>query len=221
MRWMILLSIATITSWALCPPATAASDPSAVEEAPTVLERSSPYVAVQIGFELQAIDSAARDVASSVDQLAASMKTLTASPSLSEDQKAELMSVLGRVDQLSERVAGAVERIPGAVEESGEPLTGIATELAHDVRRTVVLTLAAVLVVIVLALLAAYLFTIRPAGQAIAGFATRLTSLARSVEQSIDLVAQTNEVQLELARILEAQREAIEAFKAQPAQPEA
>ncbi len=217
MRWMILLSIATMASWALCPQAAAADTPA---DEPTVLERTTPYVAVQIGFELQAIEGAARDVANSVDELSASMQTLTDSPSLSEDQKAELMSVLGRVDQLSERVVDAVDRIPDAVEQSRGPLTGIATDLAHDARRTLVLALAAVLVVIVLALLAAYVFTIRPAGQAIAAFATRLTSLAKSVEHSIDLVAQTNEVQLELARILETQREAIEAFKAPTTDPE-
>ena len=80
-------------------------------------------------------------------------------------------------------------------------------------RLTVILALAAALVVIVLALLALYVFTIRPTGQAVAGLVSRLAALSRSVEASLGLVGETNAVQLELARILEGQRQAFEVYR--------
>jgi|GEM_PF-5323610 len=194
-----------------CGPTSAlAGEPAA---SPAAIEGGNPYVSVQIGLELQSLDSAAREVAGSVDELAAAMQSLTTSPSLTEEQKAEVLAVLGRVDQLSERVTVAVERLPAAVKESRDPLASIVDDLARDVRLTVVLVLLALLVVVVLVLLAVYVFTIRPAGSSLTELVKRLTSLAKSVEVSIDLLGQTNAVQLELAKILEAQRKAIEAAR--------
>ncbi|MCO4773981.1 MAG: hypothetical protein KDA24_28365 [Deltaproteobacteria bacterium] len=195
-------------------PSTVLADVVPVDSEPAVPPPTTPYVSVQVGVELQSLESAAWEVAASVDNLAVSMQTMTASPSLSEEQKAELMAVMERVDLLSERVTAAVEQLPEAVEGSRAPLTGIASDLAHEVRRTVVLALGAVVVVVVLALLAMYFFTIRPTGQALSALVGRLAGLAKSVEDSVNLVAETNAVQLELARILEAQREAIDGYTA-------
>jgi hypothetical protein len=219
MRWMALLLITLMGSSAVCPRAATAEEPAEATGAPDGSERTTPYVAVQVEFELQAINGVAREVATSVDELARSMAKLARSPSLSRAQRAELMNVFERVDQLSERVAGAVENLPTAIEQSREPLTGIATDLATDVRRTVMLVLGALLGVLVLALLAIYLFAIRPTARAAASLVNRLGSLTKSVEASIGLVGETNEVQLELAKILEAQRLAIQAYQEDGTEP--
>ena len=104
----------------------------------------------------------------------------------------------------------ARDRVPAAVRESREPLVGIATDLAGDVRLTVILTLGVALIVVILALVGVYLFTIRPAGKMVVESSKRLMSLTGSLERSIGLAAETNSAQLELARILEVQRAALD-----------
>ncbi len=180
------------------------------------LERSAPYVAVTVGVELRVIEGAARDVAASVGEMATSVRQLADSPTITEEQQAELLAVLERVDLLSGRVVEAVERLPGAVEASREPVSEIMADLAWDVRLTVVLALVAALLVLVLALVALYLFTLRPTARMLGEFATRSASLVGSLEQSVGLVARTNEAQLELARVLDAQIAALDSLRPEP-----
>lgn len=83
---------------------------------------SSPYVTVNLGIEVNALEQAARDTAAATRELASAVGSMAESPSLSADQRARLMDVVGRVDTLSARVVTAVDRLPDAVRESGEPL---------------------------------------------------------------------------------------------------
>lgn len=199
----------------------ASPGPSRADEVPSgsgpaEAERSSPYVAFTVGVELEGIEGAARDVAASVDEMATSVRTLAESPTITDEQQAELLAVLDRVDRLSGRVVEAVERLPTAVEDSREPVAAIAADLAGDVRLTAILILTAALLVLVLALIALYVFTLRPTGKMLAEFAAQSASLVGSLEHSIGLVARTNEIQLELARVLDAQVAALESHRPEP-----
>ncbi len=208
-----LLWTATAATLALWPCPSQAAD---AEAAPgkQVLQHGTPYLTVQVGIELHAIEKAAQEVSRSVDDLAVSVRTLTKSPSLSEEQKAELTAVLGRVDKLSGRVVAAMDRMPEAVKESRDPLVSIAADLAGDVRLTIILTLVVALLVVILALVGVYLFTIRPAGKMVVASSARLMSLTGSLERAIGLASETNSAQLELAKILDAQRVALDGYKA-------
>ena len=160
------------------------------------------YVTVNIGVELHAIERAATEVATSMSDLSRSVATLSKSPSLSEEQKAELLAVMGRVDSLSGRVVEAINGIPGAVEKSREPLVGIASDLAYDVMLTIGLTLALLVLVVLAILVGIYFFVLKPARTLVTHSTQRITDLFAALERTADLVAQTNAAQLDLAQRL-------------------
>ncbi len=168
-------------------------------------ELSNGYVTIHVGVELNAIETAAHEVARSVGELATSVNQLAASPSLSEEHKAQLVAVMGRLDKLSERVVTTFDRLPAAVEQSRQPLTEIASDLAGDLLVTVIAALAVALVVILVALWGVYAFVLGPSRNMVVESTSRLIGLVGSLEHAAELVAQTNTAQLELARVLEAQ----------------
>lgn len=166
--------------------------------------RPGSYVTVNVGVELHAIERAASEVAASMAQLAKSVEKLATSPSLSDEEKAELMAVIARVDTLSDRVVHAIDRLPAAVEDSRRPLTDIASALASDVRLTVVITLALVLLVILGALWGIFAFVLKPSRKMVTDSTARIVGLVDSLERAAELVAQTNATQVELTRALDA-----------------
>src|SRR5437016_3868154 len=121
---LLLLALLLLALLLLSPPAWAQAPPVA----PARQERG-PYVTVNVGVEMHALERAAEDTARATEDLAGAVRAMAASPSLSEEQKAQLMAVVGRVDSLSGRVAGAIDRLPAAVGESRAPLLAIATDL--------------------------------------------------------------------------------------------
>ncbi|MFT7624470.1 MAG: hypothetical protein ACI9WU_003658 [Myxococcota bacterium] len=180
-RWIALSLVAVLTVAA--PPARA----EAPETAP------GAYVTINVGVELHAIERSANEVSRSLSKLAGSVGKLATSPSLSAEQKTELLAVIARVDTLSDRVATAIDRIPDAVEKSRKPLTSIATELASDVRTTVFVTLGLALLVTLGALAAAYLLILKPSRRLVFDSTQRIVGLFEALERTAKLVEKTNE----------------------------
>lgn len=179
---------------------------AAPDDAGSTDKGEGAYLTVNVGVEMHAIERSAAEVARSLDQLAGSVAKLAESPSLSEEDKTELLAVIARVDTLSDRVVRAIDRLPDAVEESRKPLTEIASELATKVRLTVIIVLVLLLLVILGALWGVYTFVLKPSGAMVAAAAGRIIGLTDSLERAAELVAQTNVAQVELTRTLEAHR---------------
>lgn len=163
-----------------------------------------PYVTLNVGLELNTLERAAQDTAQATKELASAVRSVAASPSLSEEQKAQLMTVVSRVDSLSGRVAAAMDRMPAAVRETREPLTALGNKLAFELRLTLVGVIALLLILIVGILWGLYAFVLRPGRALITGITSGIGSMARSLERSAELVAEANKIQLELAKALNA-----------------
>lgn len=188
---------------------TAPAQGQAPPEAATSNDRGA-YITVNVGIEVQALERAARDAARATEELAAAVRALATLPSLSDAQRAELMTVLGRVDTLSSRVAGAIDRLPDAVRETREPLAAIATDLAGQVRRTIIGVVVLLLALLLGGLAGFYVLVLRPGRRLLAGLGggmqTMKHSLERAAERAAEIIAEANA--LHLARALEAIRAA-------------
>lgn len=165
-----------------------------------------PYVSFNMGVELHALEQAAQDTAQATKDLASAVRAMAASPSLTEEQKAQIMTVAGRVDSLSARAANTLDRLPEVVRESRDPMVAIAKDLAAQVRLTIIVVIALLLVLVLGVLWGTYAFALRPARKLLAGFTDGFQSMARSLERSAELVGEANAVQLELAKTLKALR---------------
>lgn len=179
--------------------AQAQSGASSVGDATT-----SPYVVVNVGVDLPALEKVAHDAAQATRELANAVRTFAAAPNLSAEQKARATQALLRVEDLSTQVARAVDRLPDAVRASGEPVMNMAHHIASEVRWTL-----GVLAVVVLALLAGALFglyalVLRPTLRLVRAAMADVQTMARALERSAELVAQTNNAQLALAKTLAA-----------------
>jgi hypothetical protein len=181
----------------------AAPEAAQAVEAPQAA--SSSYVTFNVGVELHALERAAQDTAQATEELAAAVGTMATSPSLSEEHKAQLMKVIGRVDTLSDRVVTAVDRLPAAVEEAREPLEAMASDLAARVRLTVIIVLALALLAVIVVLWAVYAFTLRPTRRMLTETLGRFQSLAEALERTAELVGESSAAQTKLAERLEAQ----------------
>ena len=162
-----------------------------------------PYVSFNLGIELHAIERAASEVAQATQELSAAVRTMAANPSLSDEHKAQMLKVIGRIDGLSGNVVQAIDRLPVAVEESGEPLLAMVEGLAKEARWVILGIVLGLIAIIVVVLWATYALILRPIrnmmGDTTGGFKT----MAMSLEKTTELVAQTNAAQLELTRALE------------------
>lgn len=90
--------------------------------------------------------------------------------------------MIGRVDDLSGRVVGAVERMPAAVRESREPLVAIASDLASQVRWTPAGLALSLLLMGAAALWVFYALVLRPGRHLAASVAGGAHNLIRSLE---------------------------------------
>ena len=158
---------------------------------------------INLGVELHALERAARDAAQATEELAAAVGKMSTSPSLSDEHKAQLMAVIGRVDTLSARVVTAVDKLPGAVEATKEPLTEIADDLASRVRWTVIIVLGAALLVLIGALWGVYALFLRPTRRMLAETLGRFQNLAEALEHTATLVGESTAAQVALAERLE------------------
>lgn len=188
---------------------TAPAQAQAPTEAATSHDRGA-YITVNVGIEVQALERAAEDTARATEELAAAVRALATSPSLSDAQRAELMAVLARVDTLGARVAGAVDRLPAAVRETREPLATIANDLATQVRRTIIAVVVLLLALLLGALAGFYVLVLRPGRRLLAGLGggmdTVKHSLERAAERAATIIADANATHL--ARAIEAMRAA-------------
>lgn len=181
--------------------ASEAAEPAEVPEPAEAAEATS-YVTFNVGVELHALERAAQDAARATEELAAAVGKMASSPSLSEDHKAQLMKVIGRVDTLSDRVVTAIDRLPTAVEESREPLEAMASDLAARVRLTVIVVLGLALLAVIVVLWAIYAFTLRPTRRMLAETLGRFQSLAEALERTAELVGESSAAQTALAERL-------------------
>jgi hypothetical protein len=174
MRTLLLLALL------LPAPAVAAADASPPET-------RGAYVTVNVGIEMHALEQAAADTARATEELAAAVRDMAASPTLSEENRAQLMAVIGRVDDLSSRVIGAVERMPAAVRESREPLVAIAEDLASQVRWTIAGFAVLLLAMALGALGGFYVFVLRPGRHLTATIAGGAQTLLRTLEHVAEI----------------------------------
>jgi len=184
--------------------------PTMAAQNPTTTPPTPPehaLVSVKVGIEMGVLERAAQDTAHATQELARSIRAIAESPSLSQDQKAEIMRVTEQVEHLSDRVVHAMERLPDAVRASRDPLVATAEDLASELRWTVLALVALVLVLLLGGLWGIYAFVLRPARQTLLGISDGFHGMARSLEQSAALTAQVAQAQLELARALRSQPE--------------
>lgn len=154
------------------------------------------YVTVNVGIEMYALEQAAADTARATQELAAAVREMASSPTLSDEHRTQLMAVIGRVDQLTNRVAGAMERLPAAVQESREPLMAIAEDLAAQVRWTIATVVVLLMVMAAAALWGFYAFVLRPGRRLVATATIGARSLLHSLERAAEIVAGANAAQL-------------------------
>jgi hypothetical protein len=190
---LLLLCCVTAATWAQDHTAPVSPPDAAV---------TAPYVVVNVGVDVPAIEKAAHDAAQATRELAQAVRTLSAAPHLSEEQKARAMQALQRVDELSSQVARSVERLPDAVRASSEPVADMAHRVGMEVRWTLVALAAAVLALVAGALFGLYALVLRPTQRLMRAAVGDFQIMARALERSAELVAQTNEAQLALAKTL-------------------
>lgn len=181
MRIVLLLLIAL-----LVPTATALAQAPLDGRSP---EARGAYVTVNVGIEVHALAQAAADTARATEELAQAVRELAASPSLSEEHKAQLVGVIERVDALSGRVAGAVERLPAAVRETREPLAAIAADVASQVRWTIAAVAFSLVAMAMAALVGFYVIVLRPGRSVLADVRGGAQNLIRSLEHAAEVVA--------------------------------
>lgn len=163
---------------------------------------TAPYVVVQVGLDVPALEKLSHEAAQATRELADAVRTFAVAPNLTDDQKARAGQALQRVEELSSQLAQSVDRLPEAVRASGEPVLTLTQRIADEARWTMVTLAAGALLLLAGALAALYFLMLRPTLRMVHSVVGDFQSMAQALERSSELVAQANQAQLRLAATL-------------------
>ena len=158
-------------------------------------EAGQPLVNLTMMLDLKGIEASINQSSQSIDNLAVSLTLLSENESLNEEQRQVLVDTIENIDELTELSKASLIALPGALEQSQNSIAKSTKNFVYDVRFNVLLLLGVVVLAIVLALIAAYWFILRPMQGTILLATRNVSKMASAIHKTASALETTTENQ--------------------------
>ena len=148
----------------------------------------NPYVSIKIGVEIAGLEKAAEEAAEGLKLIGESLHELANAPELTDQHQEKIDQTLVRVDELSQSLTRVAEQFPATVEKSMVPVLNATNELSDQIRKIIMLTAIALMLIILAALAAVYYFVLAPGTRSVVKTAKLLDELADALKTTAEIV---------------------------------
>ncbi|MFA0439883.1 hypothetical protein BCU70_01220 [Vibrio sp. 10N.286.49.C2] len=175
----------------------------ASSEEKTETSSEQPLVNFTMMLDLNGIESSISQSSEAINNLAVSLTLLSNNESLNEEQKQVLVDTIENINELTEMSKESLVALPGALEQSQNSIANSTAAFVYDVRFNVLLLLGVVVIAIVLALIAAYWFILRPMQGTILLATRNVSKMASAIQKTADALETTTANQKVITQRLE------------------
>jgi hypothetical protein len=158
----------------------------------------TPYISMDIDVKIAGMESAAEEAAEGLTLIGEALHKLADKPELTQENRQQVEQTLIRVDALGQSLALVVDRLPATVEKSVEPLVKASNTLSSQIKRIVIITSIALILIILTALAAVYYFVLAPGTRSVIKTATLLDELANTLKITAEIVEISSERNLQV-----------------------
>lgn len=215
---LTFLLISTIMVAAVAASAEAPALPSSGSQG--AQQQPTPYVTMQVGVEISGLEHAAQQAAEGLTLIGESLHDLSNREEFSPEQNEHLQQALQRVDELGQSLSTTVEALPGTVEKSFVPVVQAGNDLADQIKRILMVTLAVLVLIILAALAAIYYFVLAPATRAIVETTGLLDDLANTLKTTAEIVEKSSAQNLQVLAKMEQLHDQVQSAGMAIAHPE-
>jgi hypothetical protein len=161
-------------------------------------DTQNPYVTMNIGVEIAGLEQAAEQAAQGLILIGQALHELATDPDLSAEHREKIDQTLTRVGELSQSMAFSLEHLPDTVEKSMRPVVNATNELSSQIKRIVIITAIALMLIIFAAMAAVYHFVLAPGTRSLIKTANLLDELANALKTTAQIVEITSEQNLQV-----------------------
>ncbi len=161
-------------------------------------EKQTPYISMNIGVEIAGLETAAEEAAQGLNLIGEALHELANNPELTEEHHQQIKQALSRVDELGKSLTLVVEQLPDTVDKSVAPVVEASNEISSQIKRTVIITAIALILIMLAALAAAYYFVLAPGTRSVIKTATLLDELANTLKTTAEIVEVSSERNLQV-----------------------
>lgn len=161
-------------------------------------DTQNPYVTVNIGVEIMGLEQAAEQAAEGLNLIGQALHELANDPELGAEHQQKIDQTLTRVGELSQSLATSLEHLPGTVEKSMRPVVNATNELSSQIKRIVITTAIALMLIILAAMAAVYHFVLAPGTRSLIKTANLLDELANALKTTAQIVEVSSERNLQV-----------------------
>ena len=181
-----------------------AADESIAESPQEPSSQEQPLINVKMMLDLKGVEQSINRSADAIDNLATSLTLLSKNESLNEEQQQVLVDTINNINELTDMSKASLEALPGALQQSQDSIANSTKKFAYDVRFNVLLLLGLIVLAIILALIAAYWFILRPMQGTILSATRNVSKMASAIHQTAESLETTTANQRILTQRLEA-----------------
>jgi len=160
--------------------------------------KQTPYITMNIGVEIAGLETAAEEAAQGLNLIGEALHELASNPELTAEHHQQIQQALSRVDELGQSLTIVVEQLPATVDKSVAPVVNASNELSSQIKRTVIITAVALILIMLAALAAVYYFVLAPGTRSVIKTATLLDELANTLKTTAEIVEISSERNLQV-----------------------
>jgi len=161
-------------------------------------DAQNPYVTMNIGVEIDGLEQAAEQAAQGLILIGQALQELADDPDLSAERQEKISHAIIRVGELSQSMASSLDHLPDTVEQGMKPVVSATNELSSQIKRIVIITAIALMLVILAAMAAVYHFVLAPGTRSLIKTANLLDELANALKTTAQIVEVTSQQNLQV-----------------------
>ncbi len=162
------------------------------------IQKQTPRISMNIGVEITGLETAAEEAAQGLNLIGEALQDLADNPELTAEHQQKIQQALSRVDALGKSLTIAVDQLPDTIDKSVAPLVDASNELSSQIKRTIVITAIALIIILVAALAAVYYFVLAPGTQSVIKTTALLGELANTLKTTAEIVEISSERNLQV-----------------------
>jgi predicted PurR-regulated permease PerM len=162
------------------------------------INTQTPYITMNIGVEIAGLEKAVKEAAEGLNLIGESLQNLADNPELTPEHNKQIKQTLTRIDELGQSLTLVVEQFPATVEKSMAPVVKASNELSSQIKRIVISTSIALILIILTTLAAVYYFILAPGTRSVIKTANLLDELANTLKATAEIVEISSERNLQV-----------------------
>jgi hypothetical protein len=155
-----------------------------------------PLIDIKIGIELSKLETSANNIDQSIKQASEALQEMAKPPNISPEQQAQIMQTFENIEQLSTTFQDTIKEIPATITKSTPPILTAVDNLFANIQLTIIVSLMAILVILISALIALYFWILKPTSLMLLKTISKVDNMAIALQTTAEIVDKTTQQQL-------------------------